>query len=116
MLVEDHADFRDLMAILIGREPDLEVVAQAGSLAEARRLAATSEFDVVVMDLGLPDGDGTSLIGDLREARNGVGVVVMSAGLDPRNYERAVGAGANEVLDKVASATELVGAVRRLAV
>ncbi len=37
MLVDDHADFRHLMAALIDREPDLEVVAQAESLAEARR-------------------------------------------------------------------------------
>ena len=36
MLVEDHPDFRHFMTALLGREPDLEVVAQAGSLAEAR--------------------------------------------------------------------------------
>jgi hypothetical protein len=37
MLVEDHADFRRAMASLLGRQPDLEVVAQAGSLGEVRR-------------------------------------------------------------------------------
>ena len=36
MLVDDHTDFRDLMAALLGREPDLEVVAHAESLSEAR--------------------------------------------------------------------------------
>jgi DNA-binding NarL/FixJ family response regulator len=46
MLVEEQADFRHLIATLLGRQPDLEVVAQAGSLAEARRHAATGEFDV----------------------------------------------------------------------
>jgi DNA-binding NarL/FixJ family response regulator len=45
MLVEDQADFRHLIATLLGRQQDLEVVAQAGSLAEARRHAAAVEFD-----------------------------------------------------------------------
>jgi hypothetical protein len=42
MLVEDHPDFRDLMVALLEGQPDLEVVAQAGSLAEARSQAATA--------------------------------------------------------------------------
>ena len=58
MLVEDQADFRHLIATLLGRQQDLEVVAQAGSLAEARSHAAAVEFDVAVLDPGLPDGTG----------------------------------------------------------
>ncbi len=57
MLVEDHADFRDLMAAFLGREPDLEVVAEAESLAEARSYAKAVGIDVAVLDLGLPDGN-----------------------------------------------------------
>ncbi len=71
MLVEDRADFRHLMAAWLGREPDLEVVAQAGSLAEARHRAASLRFDVAVLDIGLPDGNGADLIGDLRAANPG---------------------------------------------
>jgi hypothetical protein len=52
MLVEDHAAFRDSLALLLGREPDLEVVVRAGSLAEARG-ALGGSFDVAVVDLGL---------------------------------------------------------------
>jgi two-component system, NarL family, response regulator DevR len=51
MLVEDHADFRRAMASLLGRQPDLEVVAQAGSLGEARRQAALVGCDVAILDL-----------------------------------------------------------------
>ena len=71
MLVEDQADFRHLIATLLGRQQDLEVVAQAGSLAEARRHAAAVEFDVAVLDLGLPDGNGADLIAGLRRASPG---------------------------------------------
>jgi DNA-binding NarL/FixJ family response regulator len=114
MLVDDHADFRDLMVALLGGQPDLEVVAQAGSMAEARAEAAMSGFDVVVLDLGLPDGNGTDLIGDLRETSPGGAVLVMSASLHPTNLEKAMREGADEVLDKLAPPREVVATVRRL--
>ena len=47
--------------------PDTEVVAQAGSLKEARRHIASVGCDVAVLDLGLPDGNGADLIGELSE-------------------------------------------------
>ena len=114
MLVDDHSDFRDLMVALLEGQPDLEVVAQAGTMAEARSRAATSSFDVVVLDLGLPDGNGADLIGELREASPGGAVLVMSASLHPTNIEKAMREGADEVLDKLSPPAEVVGTVRRL--
>jgi two-component system, NarL family, response regulator DevR len=60
LLVEDHAIVRKLFASVFDREPDFEVVAQAGSLAEAR--GSLEGVDVAVLDLRLPDGEGTDLI------------------------------------------------------
>ena len=114
MLVDDHPNFRDLMVTLLESQPDLEVVAQAGTMAEARTEAATAKFDVVVLDLGLPDGNGADLIGELREASPGGAVLVMSASLHPTNIERAMREGADEVLDKLSPPAEVVGTVRRL--
>jgi DNA-binding NarL/FixJ family response regulator len=114
MLVEDHPDFRDLIAHLIGRQPDLEVVAQAGSLAEARSHAVTVRFDVAVLDLGLPDGNGTDLIADLRGTNPGLSVLVLSASLDPKSVERATQAGADEILDKFVAPGELLGTIRHI--
>ena len=114
MLVDDHEDFRGLMVALLEGQPDLEVVAQAGSMAEARAEAATARFDVVVLDLGLPDGNGADLIGELREASPGGAVLIMSASLHPTNLEKAMREGADEVMDKLASPREVVGTVRRL--
>ena len=113
MLVEDQPDFRDFVALLLGREPDLEVVAQAGSLTEARSHAAKTGFDVAVLDLGLPDGNGADLIRDLRETHDGVAVLILSAGLDSDNLARVAKAGVDEILDKFAAPREIVGAVRR---
>ena len=114
MLVDDHPDFRDLMVALLESQPDLEVVAQAGSMVEARSRAATAKFDVVVLDLGLPDGNGADLIGDLLEASPGGAVLIMSASLHPTNIDKAMREGADEVMDKLASPLEMIGTVRRL--
>jgi DNA-binding NarL/FixJ family response regulator len=82
MLVEDHAAFRQSLASLLSQEPDLEVVAQAGSLAQARQMLDTS-LDVAVLDLSLPDGDGRDLIGELRRRHSGISILVLSVMLGP---------------------------------
>ena len=61
MIVEDHLDFRDLMEVLLNGQSDINLVSEAGSLAEARAHAARFEIDVVILDLGLPDGKGGRL-------------------------------------------------------
>ena len=114
MIVEDHADFRDLMEILLDRQPDIELLAQAGSLVEARAQAARFELDVAVLDLGLPDGNGADLIADLRRASNEVRVLILSASLDPAGIEKARSAGADEILDKLTPVDEILATVRRL--
>ena len=114
MIVEDHADFRELMQVLLGRQPDIDLLAQAGSLAEARDQAARFELDVAVLDLGLPDGSGADLIADLRRDGNEVRVLVLSASLDPAGIEKARSAGADEILDKLTPVDEVLATVRRL--
>src|SRR5215203_1295662 len=115
MLVEDHAAFREALAYLLGHEPDLEVVAQAGSLAQAREALVEGRLDVVVLDLALPDGDGSELIGELRRTNPGISVVVLSAAMGPGHLGEAVAAGADAVLDKVESPPTIAYEVRRLA-
>jgi two-component system response regulator DesR len=115
MLVEDEAAFRRAMAFLLDREPDIEVVAEAGSLEEARRHAASVAFDVAVLDLGLPDGNGLDLVGDLRGANPRSVALILSANVDPTNLARAKDAGADEVLDKLATPDEIISAIRRFA-
>ena len=114
MIVEDNADFRDLMEVLLGSQSDINLVAQAGSLAEARNHAMRFDFDVAVLDLGLPDGDGVDLIADLRRANPDVRVLILSASLDAENFERATEADADEIVDKFAPMDEVLTTVRRL--
>jgi DNA-binding NarL/FixJ family response regulator len=116
MHVEDHADFRDLMRILLNSQSDMEVVAQAGSLDEARAQVASSKIDVAVLDLSLPDGNGLDLIPELRRANPDVGVLILSANLDPAGPERAPDAGADKILDKLAPVEAVLDSVRKLGV
>ena len=114
IIVEDHADFRVLMEVLLGNQPDIELLAQAGSLAEARALATKFDLDVAILDLGLPDGSGADLIADLRQANPDMRVMVLSASLDPAGLEKARNAGADEIMDKLTPLEEVLAAVRRL--
>ena len=113
MLVEDHLSFRQALAFLLSREPDLEVVAQAGSLSEARQMLDTP-VDVAVLDLSLPDGDGSDLIGELRQTNAGISILVLTMTLGPSHLEEVLKAGADGVLHKVASPPTIVEEVRHL--
>ena len=113
--MEDNAAFRRLVASLVDRQPDLEVVAQAGSLEEARQSAASVGCcDVALLDLGLPDGNGADLIEELRELCPDSASLVLSATLTPKTLARVRKAGAEDVLDKFATPAEVLEAIRRL--
>lgn len=115
LLVEDHASFRQTLALMFDREPEFEVVAQAGALAEARRVMGDTEADLGVIDLSLPDGEGVELIKDLRETNPHFSALVLTASLDRADHARAVEAGAAGVLHKSADVDDIIGAARRLA-
>ena len=116
LLVDDHASFRQTLALVFDQEPDIEVVAQAGSLAEARRVleGLEGEADLGVIDLSLPDGEGTDLIKDLREANEDFAALLLTASLDRTDHARAVEAGAAGVVHKSADVDEILDATRRI--
>lgn len=115
LLVEDHGSFRRALSFVLGREPDLEVVAQAGTLQQAREeVGAAPGIDVAVLDLGLPDGNGDDLIPDLRASNPDIRVLVLTVDISPNSRDRALDAGADAVLGKDASINEIVAAVKDL--
>ncbi len=97
---------------MMNLEPDMQVVAQAGSLAEARRVL--KDVDVAVVDLDLPDGSGVDLVGELRTANQHGSVLVLTASVVRLQLARAVEAGASGVMNKSARIDEIIDAVRRL--
>jgi len=117
LLVEDHAAFRQALAFVLEDEQGLEVIAQAGSLAEAREAleggGLGGRLDVALIDLLLPDGEGTELVGELRRANPSIKVIVLSADLWPWRVEELLRAGVDAVLDKVQSPRQIAREVRR---
>ena len=110
LLVDDRADFRGVMASLLDGQPDIEVVAQAGSLADAR--LKLGGVDVALLDRGLPDGDGLELVGELRGANPGARVFVISSTAEKIHPGDASEAGADGIIDKMSTPPEMFAAIR----
>jgi two-component system, NarL family, nitrate/nitrite response regulator NarL len=118
MLIEDHISFRQALAYMLDQDPAFEVVAQAGTIAAARRdldeRKTQEAIDAAIIDLALPDGNGADLIGDLRSHNPHLTVLVLSATLSQANVAKVVHAGVDGVLDKLAGPGEIIGALRRV--
>jgi DNA-binding NarL/FixJ family response regulator len=112
LLIDDHASFRQPLAFMLEREPDITVVGQAGTLAEARGLLHGA--DIAVIDLALPDGNGMQLIKELHSASPQSQALVLTGRGAPVDFARAVEAGAAGVLQKSVGISDIIDAVRRL--
>ena len=116
ILLEDHSWFRKALAEHLEREANLRVVGEAGSLFEARGEVTGNpgKIDLALIDLLLPDGIGTELIGDLRRANPEVPVLVLTVarGHDLHTWVRSMGA--DEMISKDASIDEILAAIRLL--
>jgi DNA-binding NarL/FixJ family response regulator len=112
LLVDDHLSFRQPLAFMLQREPDIDVVGEAGSLAEACEVPV--EVDMALVDLDLPDGNGATLIRTLRAANPRCMVAVLSASGNRTDLAQAVEAGAVGILHKSHPIESIVAALRRL--
>ncbi len=113
LLVDDHTSFREALAFMLNREPDLSVVAQAGTAAQAR--ACEAAWSVAVVDLGLPDGHGADVVESLFDQVPEARVVVLTASSRPAELAAAYEAGAVGVVQKTAGIGEIVDAIRAVA-
>ena len=109
LVVEDEAEIRRFVRMALAAE-GFEVI-EADGVQRGLIEAGTRRPDLVVLDLGLPDGDGTELIRDLR-AWSDMPVLVLSARTTERDKIGALDAGADDYLVKPFSAGELLARVR----
>jgi len=115
LLVDDHPVVRTGVRGMLVTEPEIEVVGEAGSGAEAVAMAAALLPDVVLMDLRMPGVDGVTATGRILAANRAIRVVVLTTYETDADILRAVEAGAVGYLLKDASPTQLAGAVRAAA-
>ena len=114
LLVVHHNTFREALAMRLNQEEDLEVAWQAGSMTDTRDVHLDG-VDVALVDPSLPDGDGLKLIREVSVANPNALALVLSHKLEPALYQKALGAGAVEVLATNAGIGEVIDAVRRSA-
>ncbi|GAB5898147.1 MULTISPECIES: response regulator [Mycolicibacterium] len=112
LLADDHPVVREGLRGMIDAEPDLTVVGEAASGAEAVAMAKALEPDVILMDLRMPDVDGVTATERIRSAQPAARVVVVTTYESDADILRAVEAGAAGYLLKDASRAELAAAVR----
>jgi DNA-binding NarL/FixJ family response regulator len=114
-LVEDHQMVREALREVLIKEPDIEVVGEAGNAHEALKDVMASQPDVVVLDIRLPDLNGIEVAARLRDAGCQAKVVALSAFSDKRFVTAMLRSGATAYVTKSAAGTELVRAIRAVA-
>src|SRR6266496_4274978 len=115
-LLDDHEVVLLGLRQLLEAEPDIEVVGDASTAAQAVARIPALQPDVAVLDVRLPDGDGITVCREVRSAMDDPPACLMLTSFsDDEALFTAIMAGAAGYLLKQVSGTDLVGAVRRLA-
>ena len=115
MLVDDHGLIREGLRRAFDRAGDLDVVAEADTIRDALAVLATHDVDVLVTDLGLPDGNGLDLVRSARRAHPRLGIVVLTMYSGDEHIVGAMQAGASAYINKEAGADDIVSAARHAA-
>jgi len=113
-LVEDDAAFRSAFAAAIAQAGDLQLQGVAVNLQEAMALLAQPAPDVLVVDLGLPDGNGIAVIRGAHVAWPACNVMVSTAFGDEAHVLGAIEAGASGYVLKDSSSADLAAEIRTL--
>ncbi|HQI83453.1 MAG TPA: response regulator transcription factor [Anaerolineae bacterium] len=115
LVVDDHAVVRRGVVQIVTEAEGVQCVGEAGSSREALQLARACEYDVVVLDIHLPDGSGLDVLKQLRAFKPQTPVVMLSMYPEEQYALRALRAGAMGYLTKDSAPIELVTALRQAA-
>jgi DNA-binding NarL/FixJ family response regulator len=115
-IVDNHTLVRYGLRELVSLQPDIEVVADCASVAEATRKLSVVQPDVVTLAVSMPDGDGLRLARELRDGRPDLGIVILTGRDEDDVLFRALETGASAFVAKSAPVEEVLAAVRHSAV
>ena len=110
LIVDDDPYFLRVLGRILSGE-DFQVKTAEGA-SQAARILRENSFDLVISDLRLPDGDGLSILQEIRKAGREIPVVILTAYGEVDNYLEAMNAGATEYLNKPVKSDELIAVVR----
>jgi DNA-binding NarL/FixJ family response regulator len=114
LLVDDHQVVREGLRALLEAQEDLDVIAEADSVAEAITRARTFEPDVVVMDVRLPDGSGVEACREIRSRQPDTAVLMLTSFSDDQALFDSIMAGAAGYVLKQVRGAELIDSIRRV--
>ncbi len=114
LIVDDHPMMRTGLAQLIDNEPDLRVSAEADTAGQAIDLVSRQKFDLVLLDISLPDKNGLELIKDLRALKPELPLLVVSMHDEMIYAERALRAGARGYIMKQEGGQKFLTAIRQV--
>lgn len=115
LLADDHTLFREGLKQILAGQSGIEVAGEAGNGADTLRLAREQHFDLIVLDISMPDRSGWEILQDLRGERNAPAVLVLSMHPEDQYAVRMLRAGAAGYITKESAADELIAAIRRVA-
>ena len=114
LVADDHGLVRKGLIQLLARQRDFGAFGEAATAAETLALAGSQSWDVVLLDLALPDASGLEVLQRLRELRPGLPILIVSMYPEDQLGERLLAAGASGYVTKEAAPEELVRAIRRV--
>lgn len=113
LIVDDHELFRDGLREILAAYPDFTVAGEAGSQAEAlAAVAASADIDVMLLDVGIPEGPVTATVAAVRELRPGLSVIILTMYNDGDILRSLLALGIRGYILKTASRHELASAIR----
>jgi DNA-binding NarL/FixJ family response regulator len=115
LIADDHDIVREGVKQIVSETRDIVVGGEARSGAETLDLARRGGWDVVILDLNLPDRSGLDVLAQLRTAAAAVPVLILSMHGEPSYAARAIKAGASGYVSKNTAREHLVAAIRKLA-
>jgi DNA-binding NarL/FixJ family response regulator len=112
LLVDDHAVLRDGLKALLEKEPDLTVVAEAGTGQEAINCARECEPDVIIMDLTMPNMSGVEASRAILKNNPNANIIILSMVLDQECVSAVFKSGIKGYVLKDCASSELITAIR----
>ena len=115
LLADDHGLVREGLRGILGKGADIEVAAEAANGDEVLALVRKQEFDLALLDLSMPGLSGLALIKRLKVEKPKLRILVLSMHGEAQYAARALKAGASGYLTKDSAASQLLGAIRKIA-
>ncbi|NIS81256.1 MAG: response regulator [Anaerolineales bacterium] len=115
LVVEDHAVVRLGLQMLLDNQPDVDIVGEALTGAQALQLADALRPDVVLMDLGLPDSSGIDISAEIKRRHPDTAIVALTIHEDREYIDRMLSIGALGYISKRAAPEELIAAIHKAA-